>query len=81
MNEPSERELAVEVATLRERVEDARELDAGIQRNSGSLLIPWEQARRNWDRIGIARPKRRSPPHPTARYNDALRGKARHGFQ
>ena len=47
---PSLEELAAEVARLRERVEDledARELDAAIRRNSDKALIPWEQAKKN----------------------------------
>jgi hypothetical protein len=47
--EPTLRELAAEVARLRERVEDledARELDAAIRRNGEKPLIPWEQAKK-----------------------------------
>ena len=42
------RQLAAEVARLRERVEDledARELDAAIGRNGEKPLIPWDQAK------------------------------------
>ena len=49
---PSLEELAAEVARLRERVEDledARELDAAIRRNSDKALIPWEQAKKKLD--------------------------------
>ena len=45
--DPTVHELAAEVARLRGRVEDledARELDAAIQRNAGKPLIPWEKA-------------------------------------
>ena len=47
---PSLEELAAEVARLRERVEDledARELDAAIRRNSDKPLIPWDQAKKD----------------------------------
>ena len=43
------RQLAAEVARLRERVEDledARELDAAIGRNGEKPLIPWDQAKK-----------------------------------
>lgn len=46
---PTIRELAAELARLRDRVEDledARELDAAIRRNGDKPLIPWEQARK-----------------------------------
>ena len=46
--EPTVHELALEVARLRDRVEDledARELDAAIERNDRKPLIPWEQAK------------------------------------
>ncbi|HME08270.1 MAG TPA: hypothetical protein VKG25_14540 [Bryobacteraceae bacterium] len=55
MSEPLEQEstptiqqLAAEVARLRERVEDledARELDSAIRRNSDKPLIPWDEVR------------------------------------
>ncbi|MDQ2945388.1 MAG: hypothetical protein M3Y27_05510 [Acidobacteriota bacterium] len=55
MSEPQEREesptvqqLAIEVARLRERVEDledARELDAAIRRNGDKPLIPWNDVK------------------------------------
>ena len=47
--EPTIREIAAELARLRDRVEDledARELDAAIRRNGGTPLIPWEQAKK-----------------------------------
>ena len=47
-DEPTIRELAAELARLRDRVEDledSRELDAAIQRNGDKPLIPWEQAK------------------------------------
>ena len=47
--EPTVHELAVEVARLRERVddlEDARELEAAIQRNAAKPLLPWGQAKK-----------------------------------
>ena len=47
------RQLAAEVALLRERVEDledAKELDAAIGRNGEKPLMPWEQAK---DELGI----------------------------
>ena len=50
--EPTVHDLAAEFARLRDRVEDledARELDAAIQRNAGKPLIPWEQAKRDID--------------------------------
>ena len=46
--EPTVHELAAELARLRDRIEDledARELDAAIQRNAGKPLIPWEQVK------------------------------------
>ena len=46
--EPTVHELAAELARLRDRVEDledARELDAAVQRNAGKPLIPWERAK------------------------------------
>lgn len=46
--EPSVRELAAELARLRARIEDledARDLDAAIQRNLGKPLASWEQAK------------------------------------
>ena len=55
MSETQERELvsmvqqlAAEVSHLRERVEDledAKELDAAINRNAEKPLIPWDQAK------------------------------------
>jgi len=48
--EPTIRELAAELAHLRDRVEDledTRELDAAIQRNGDKPLIPWEQAKQD----------------------------------
>ena len=48
--EPTIRELAAELAQLRDRVEDledARELDAAIQRNGDKPLISWEQAKKD----------------------------------
>ena len=48
--EPTIRELAVELALLKERVEDledARELDAAIRRNGDQPLIPWDQAKKD----------------------------------
>ena len=51
---PSLEELAVEVARLRERVEDledARELDAAIRRNADKPLIPWDEAKKD---LGLA---------------------------
>ena len=42
------RELAAEVARLRDRaedLEDARELDAVIQRNGDKPLVSWDQAK------------------------------------
>lgn len=47
--EPTIREIAAELARLRDRVEDledARELDAAIQRNAGKPLIPWNEAKK-----------------------------------
>ena len=47
--EPTIREIAAELARLRERVEDledARELDSAISRNGDKPLIPWEQAKK-----------------------------------
>jgi hypothetical protein len=47
--EPTIRELAAELAQLKDRVEDledARELDAAIERNGDKPLIPWEQAKK-----------------------------------
>ncbi len=56
MSEPSEQDhmptlqqLAAEVARLRQRVEDledARELDAAIRRNSDKPLVPWDEAKK-----------------------------------
>ncbi len=46
--EPTIREIAAELARLRERVEDledARELDAAIRRNADKPLIPWDQVK------------------------------------
>ena len=48
--EPTIRELAAELAQLRGRIEDledARELDAAIQRNGDKPLIPWQQAKKD----------------------------------
>ncbi len=48
-SQPTVQELAAEVARLRNRVEDledARELDAAIQRNAATPLVPWDQAKR-----------------------------------
>ena len=48
--EPTIRELAAELALLKERVEDledARELDAAIRRNGDNPLIPWDQAKKD----------------------------------
>jgi hypothetical protein len=48
--EPTLREIADELARLRERVEDledARELDAAIRRNADTPLIPWDQAKKD----------------------------------
>jgi mRNA interferase RelE/StbE len=45
---PTIQQLAAEMASLRERVEDledARELDAAIRRNGDKPLIPWDQVR------------------------------------
>ena len=47
--EPTIREIAAEIARLRDRVEDledARELDAAIRRNDDKPLIPWDQAKK-----------------------------------
>lgn len=47
--EPTIREIAAELARLKERVEDledARELDAAIRRNGGEPLTPWDQVKR-----------------------------------
>jgi len=47
--EPTIRELAAELARLRDRVEDledARELDSAIRRNGDKPLIPWEQVKK-----------------------------------
>jgi hypothetical protein len=47
--EPPIRDISAELARFRERVEDledARELDAAIQRNADKPLLPWEQARK-----------------------------------
>ncbi len=46
---PTIQQLAVEVARLRERVEDledAKELDAAINRNGDKPLIQWAQAKK-----------------------------------
>jgi hypothetical protein len=46
--EPTLYDLAAELARLRDRVEDledARELDAAIQRNDGKPLIQWDRAK------------------------------------
>jgi hypothetical protein len=46
---PTLQELAAEVPHLRERIEDledARELDASIQRNGGKPLISWNEAKK-----------------------------------
>lgn len=57
MSEAQEREilstvqqLAAEVARLRKRVEDledAKELDAAIERNGDKPLLPWDQAKQD----------------------------------
>jgi mRNA-degrading endonuclease RelE of RelBE toxin-antitoxin system len=50
--EPTIREIMAELARLKERVEDledARELDAAIRRNSDKPLIPWEQVKQDLD--------------------------------
>jgi hypothetical protein len=50
--EPTIREIAAELAQLKDRVEDledARELDAAIRRNGGKPLIPWDQAKQELD--------------------------------
>jgi hypothetical protein len=47
--EPTIREISAELARLKDRIEDledARELDAAIRRNSDKPLIPWEQAQK-----------------------------------
>ena len=47
---PTLEQLAVEVARLRERIEDledARELDAAMRRNGDKPLVPWDQARKD----------------------------------
>jgi hypothetical protein len=47
---PTVQELAVELARLRERVEDledARELDAAIRTNGDKPLIPWDQVKKD----------------------------------
>ncbi len=61
MSEPQEQEhsptiqqLAADVAQLRERVEDledARELDAAIDRNRDKPLIHWDQAKIDLDLV------------------------------
>ena len=46
---PTLRSLHEELRRLRERVEDLedlRELNAAIARNTGKKLIPWEQAKK-----------------------------------
>lgn len=51
--DPTLRELAAEVAQLRDRVEDledARDLDAAISRNGDKPLIPWDRAK---DDLGL----------------------------
>jgi len=48
--EPTIGEIANELAKLKSRVEDledARDLDAAIQRNGDKPLIPWEQAKKD----------------------------------
>jgi hypothetical protein len=48
--EPTIRELAAELARLKDRVEDledSRELDAAIQRNGDKPLISWHEAKRD----------------------------------
>lgn len=51
--EPTIREISVELARPRDRVEDledARELDAAIRRNGDKPLILWKQAK---EEIGL----------------------------
>jgi hypothetical protein len=46
--QPSLESLAAELARLRERVEDledARDLDTAIERNSGAPLVPWHEVK------------------------------------
>lgn len=48
--EPTIKEIAAELARLRERVEDledALDLDEAIHRNGDTPLIPWDQAKRD----------------------------------
>jgi hypothetical protein len=48
--QPTLREIAAELARLKDRVEDledARELDAAIRRNEDKPLIPWDQAKQD----------------------------------
>ena len=47
-SDPEIREIAAELARLRDRVEDledARELEAAIRRNGDKPLIPWDEAK------------------------------------
>lgn len=47
-SDPAIREIAAELARLRDRVEDledARELEAAIRRNGDKPLIPWDAAK------------------------------------
>ena len=47
--QPTVQELAAEMARLRERaedLEDARSLDAAIQRNGGQPLVAWAEAKK-----------------------------------
>ena len=48
--DPNIRDLAAQVAHLRERVEDledARELDAAIRRNGDKPLLPWDEVKKD----------------------------------
>jgi len=56
-NAPTVQQLAAEVASLRERVEDledAKELDAAIHRNCDRPLIPWDEVRAD---LGLSDPR------------------------
>jgi hypothetical protein len=47
---PAIEQLAAEIASLRDRVEDledARELEVAIQRNGEKPLIPWDQVKKD----------------------------------
>ena len=49
LKEPTIREISVELARLRDRVEDledARELDDAIRRNGDKPLLSWERAKK-----------------------------------